>query len=132
MTLLIGLLLVALSIGVVVLPFYRGRRDVDANGDAGFLDANEVRRRGLYEEIETLELERNVGNVDQEEYHRRLQALRMAAAATFREQDRDRLLRESADRGIEREVLDIRRSRLGSQTSLPQEPGHGEDTGSTS
>ena len=118
MAVLIGFLLVLFCIGVILYPFLKSRSR-SATPDS--LEELAHRRRAIYAEIETLKLERELGNLVEEEYQRALQSHRLAAAATFREQEALEVRLEEADRVLEQEVLRLRGRRLhqGWATSSP-------------
>ena len=94
MPVLIGTLLAILVIAVVLYPFL-GRRlrprptadSRDRSGGGG--------PESIYEEIKTLQLEYDLGAVEEEEYRKRLHAYRLRAAAALR----DREEREGASEG---------------------------------
>jgi hypothetical protein len=58
------------------------------------------RRRAIYSDLETLDVERGLGDVDETEYQERSRDFRLAAAATFRDQE----LLESADAEVEEAI----------------------------
>ena len=109
----IGAVLAVVAVVVVLLPFVRARRDADplAPFDA---EGVRVQREGLYRALETLRLERELGQVDDEEFERQMREYRRTAALLVREQER--LLGEAStpdDLGssyeeLEREVQEAR------------------------
>lgn len=107
LALVIGAALALVAVVVVLLPFVRPRRDAEA--DAAF-DAEGVRtqREGLYSALETLRLEHELGQVDDEEFERQMRDYRRTAAMLVREQER--LLGEAPapDEALEREVREAR------------------------
>lgn len=109
----IGAVLAVAAVVVVLLPFVRARRD------AGPLAPSEaegvrVQREGLYRALETLRLERELGQVDDQEFERQMTDYRRTAALLVREQER--LLGDAADadqdgaslEALEREVREAR------------------------
>ena len=123
MAVLIGLLLVLFSIGVVLYPFLKTRR---LSGDAtapSSLDELVEMRHAIYANINTLELERGLGNVDEEEYSQRLERYRLEAAATFREQEKLDAQVQEAEQALEDEVRQVRQFRIFGQAQQEQE-GH--------
>lgn len=105
--LVIGAALAVVAVVVVLLPFIRARRDADPFTP---FDAEGVRvqREGLYRALETLRLERELEQVDEEEFERQMGDYRRTAALLVREQER--LLGEAAapDEALEREVAEAR------------------------
>ena len=103
----IGAALAVIAVVVVLLPFLRHRRLADP-----FIPWNaegvRTQREGLYSALETLNLERELGQVDGEEFERQMREYRRLAALLVREQER--LLGEAAspDEALEREVLEAR------------------------
>lgn len=113
MVIVIGFLLVVFSIAVVVYPFLK--RPLYSDTTASQDDENfEGERRIIYSDIDTLELEKRLGHIDDQEYHMRLRDYRLAAAATFRDQE---ALRSHQEKLIEyteylnEEVKQVQRSR---------------------
>ncbi len=109
----IGAVLAVAAVVVVLLPFVRARRDAEP---ALPFDAEGVRvqREALYRALETLRLERELGQVDGEEFERQMREYRRTAALLVREQER--LLGEAVASGeaatpddqLEREVQEAR------------------------
>ena len=109
----IGAVLAIAAVVVVLLPFVRARRDAEP---ALPFDAEGVRvqREALYRALETLRLERELGQVDDEEFERQMREYRRTAALLVREQER--LLGEAVASGeaatpndqLEREVQEAR------------------------
>ena len=111
MAVVVGLLLVLFCMGVVLYPFGRGRRPAPVQVPVLSLEEVAERRRAVYSDIEILEMERGLGHVDEEEYRRQLREYRMAAAATFRDQERLEQLQSDADQTIEQELRRLRAQR---------------------
>ena len=66
-----------------------------------------MKRQAVYSNIRTLELEHELGKLDEEDYRLRLQSYRLAAAATFKDQEQ----LEELDCSIEEDVAAVRESR---------------------
>ena len=100
MAVTVGLLLVVFCIGVALYPFLKARTS-SSRPDAS-LSVRELveRRQAIYADLETLELERGLRHVDETEYEERSRDYRLAAAATFRDQER----LESADAEVEETI----------------------------
>lgn len=105
--LVIGAVLAVAAIVVVLLPFVRQRRESDAHA-AYDAEAVRIEREGLYRALETLRLERELGQVDDEEFERQAREFRRAAALLVREQER--ILGEALtpDEALEREIREAR------------------------
>ena len=105
--LVIGATLAVIAVVVVLLPFLRQRRDADPQTPWN-AEGVRTQREGLYSALETLNLERELGQVDAEEFERQMREYRRQAALLVREQER--LLGEAAapDTALEREVQEAR------------------------
>ena len=114
MAILIALLLVLFSVGVVVYPFLNARRP-DLSPIPSSLQGLAERRLAIYTDVQTLELEHELGNVEDEDYHRRLKSYVVAAASTLRAEENAQAVLEKLDRRVEEEVLLSRASRRGGQ-----------------
>ena len=99
----IGVLLALLAIGVVVYPFVRSRRSQKRfqSANAGMAQPEEA----ALDEIRTLQLERELGRLDEEEYQGRLRDYRVRAASLLREED---LKLQETDAELEAEILAAR------------------------
>ncbi|MDE2899721.1 MAG: hypothetical protein OXN15_01680 [Chloroflexota bacterium] len=117
--LVVGGALAVVAVVVVLLPFFRQRREAepdepfDPSTGSGRAEGVRVQREGIYQALETLRLERELGQVDDAEYERQAGEYRRMAALLVREQER--LLAEGAseeDGGpndqLEREVAEAR------------------------
>ena len=108
---LVGALLAVLAIGVVLYPFWRRRfpRPSSAvRGPAGDLDGDD--RTVIYEEIRTLQLEYQLGAIDEPDYQTRLRSSRLRAAAALRDRD---LLEQELDLVVEDEIRAARSTKKG-------------------
>ena len=105
--LVIGAALAIIAVAVVLLPFLRSRRDADPLAPWN-AEGVRTQREGLYSALETLNLERALGQVDEEEFERQMREYRRQAALLVREQER--LLGEAAspDTALELEVQEAR------------------------
>ena len=114
--LVVGGALAVVAVVVVLLPFFRGRRDAggveaaasayDPSTGSGRAEGARVQRESIYQALETLRLERELGQVDEAEYERQAGEYRRMAALLVREQER--LLAEGASDGLEHEVAEAR------------------------
>ena len=100
MAVLVGLLLVVFCIGVALYPFFKRRFSSQRAEDASSVQDIVDRRQAIYDALETLESEHSSGNVDEEEYEERSREYRLAAAATFRDQE----MMEDADVEVEEAI----------------------------
>jgi hypothetical protein len=109
MPVLIGALLALLVVGVVLYPFVKRRFGVASPsggrpGDTAGPAAWRLRREEIYESIRGLQLEYEIGGVEETDYRERLRAYRVQAAAVVREQELAEREQELAEREVERLV----------------------------
>ena len=106
MSFIIGALLGVLVTVVVLYPFIKSRfrPSIFPTGDspAGF---GREGRGAIYEDIKTLQLEYDLGRVEDPEYRQRLRDYRLRAASALRDQDG---INRELDRSIEEEILSAR------------------------
>ena len=130
MAVLIGVLLAILVIAVVVYPFVKARFQpryplTDASPAPAGLWPDRVdpggRETMIYEEIRTLQLEHELGSIDESEYEEQLRAYRLQAAATLREQERTQ---QEIDLLMEKEIMAAREA-IRSECCSPE--GKGDD-----
>ena len=108
---LVGALLAVLAIGVVLYPFWRRRfrhPSPEVQGPAGHPEGDD--RTAIYDEIRTLQLEYQLGAIDEADYKERLQSSRLTAALALRDQD---VLNQELDRGLEDEIRAARPAQEG-------------------
>ena len=101
MSVLIGVLLALLAIAVVIYPFVKARfqpRSPLTSVPPDRVDPGG--RETIYEEIRTLQLEYELGSIDEREYEEQLRAYRLQAASALREQE--------IDLSVEREIMAAR------------------------
>ena len=109
---LIGGALAGFSLFMVVYSFFRGTSDRPPGAESpvmstdGESDAVGVGLDSIYDSIETLELDFQLGNVPAEQYREEMLAYRLEAAAVIREQIEGG--RASPELLLEREVLEAR------------------------
>jgi hypothetical protein len=125
MAIFIGALLTLLSIGVVLYPFLKrgaafGRARPSPDHDPEAPDEG-PELEAIYEAIQTLHLEYQLGNVPQGLYREQVDACKLQAALALRRQ-RERMDQDD-DRLLEQEIMLAR-------TSLPFSPS-GQATGSS-
>lgn len=106
--LLIGGLLTLFCLAVVALPFLRRRGH--HLGDDGADQAAAVHAWAV-QELRTLEVERQVGEITQDEFLARREQLRLAAARALSEQAQSGSRRPVGDEALESEVLALRQDR---------------------
>ena len=130
----IGVLLALLAIGVVIFPFVRSGRRVGLFQGHGSGE-DRVEETAL-DEIRALQLDWELGRVDDEEYQRRLNDYRVRAALLLRERD---MKLQEVDAELEAEILAARAitddgpaSSYGSAGPLAETPGNHENNGPTS
>ena len=106
MPVLIGILLAILTIGVILYPFLKARFRPQTNRTLGPPDQRaRGDREAIYEDIRTLQLEYELGGVEERDYHERLRASRLQAAAALHAQEQKEL---ELDRMLEEEILLLR------------------------
>jgi hypothetical protein len=106
MEFLIIALLVIFSIVVIIYPFLRKRTPSQPSSKFGPYDPTSLtRREEIYDEIKGLQLERELGSVQDEDYRERMNAYRVQAARALQEQDREF---SDLDRALEEEILATR------------------------
>ena len=105
--------LVFAFIAILVLAWPIMRRSRAAAGPAAQPDAvSEVaqRRARIYDDIKTLALDYELGNVPAEEYNAKLAAFRLEAARALRDQEQLQQAQTALEDDLENEVLELRRS----------------------
>ena len=144
MPVLIGALLALLVVGVVLYPFVKRRFGAGGPCPSGPADgagpvAWRLRREEIYESIRSLQLEYEIGGVEEADYRDRLRAYRVQAAAVVREQERaerevERLvemevgaLRESGPPGPPRPVTPVEDGTIERSVSQESEEYHAEE-----
>ena len=112
MVIAISVLITLLAVGVVIYPFVKARlhpsdsrNGLSRNDETGVGADDYESREVIYEDIRTLQLDHDLGIIEEAEYRERMRAYRLQAAATLR--DRERLEME-IDRQLEDEVLAAR------------------------
>ena len=111
MALFVNLLLVLVSVVVLAWPILRGRQA--ASSSTSPLDSLEEvlkRRQRIYDEIQTLVLDHEIGNLRTAEYEEELGAQRLKAADALREQEQIQDALSRLEDEIEDETLGLRRS----------------------
>lgn len=105
--------LVFAFIAILVLAWPILRRGRSAPGPAPQPDAlSEIARlrARIYEDIKTLALDYELGNVPSEEYNARLTAFRLEAARALRDQEQLQEAQAALEDDLEREALELRKS----------------------
>jgi hypothetical protein len=89
MALLLGLLLALASIALLAWPILRRKQTVSSSAlSLDSLEDLQWRQHQVYDEIKTLILDYELGNIPPEEYEERLGAYRLGAADLLRQQER--------------------------------------------
>ena len=83
----IAVLLALLSLIVISHPFLRAHLQSKANSLSDLSEEPDRSNRSLFDDIDRLNLDLDLGNVTPEEYERQMNALRHAAAANLRAQE---------------------------------------------
>ena len=118
MAVVVGVLLAVVAVGVVLFPFLRGRFQMGSHSLTDALEKIRTRREAIYSEIASLELEHELGQVEQEEYQYRLDTYRLEAAAALREQEGLEADLQALDDALETEVQRIRLGQDSNAASL--------------
>ena len=111
MAYLLGFLLALVSIALLARPFLRQRQPASMpSSSLDSLKNVQWRQQQVYDEIKTLILDHNLGNVPSEEYGEKLGAYRIQAADLLRQEEQ--LLHETKylEKEIEDRVLALRMS----------------------
>ena len=102
---IIGAALALLAGVVVLLPFLRARPAAETPpADVSAAEGVRLQREGLYRALETLRLERELGQVDAQEYTRQLEDYRRQAALLVRAQEQLSGQADAATAALERAV----------------------------
>ncbi len=107
MVLVFSALLAVFVIGIVAIPFFRMPKKADTFNPQNAKSLRS-RRESIYQALETLRLERELGQVDEQEYQRQLLEYRRQAAITLQQQDRVEGDQQELEVLIEEEILAAR------------------------
>ena len=88
MTVFISALLAFLVITVIIYPFIKARFHPTSLAPDSLAQVGWGDREAIYEEIRALQLERELGSIDEPEYQEQLRAYRWQVAAALRDQER--------------------------------------------
>ena len=113
---LIGGLLALFVVAAVLYPFFPGRVRTRTSSGLGVgrvrigrpATAGRRPNEHVYDDINTLRLEYELGQIEEEEYHQRLREYRLEAEASLKEQDG---LEQRLDQSLEEEILAARAHR---------------------
>ena len=111
MALFVNLLLVVVSVVVLAWPMLKGRR-VESSSISPLDSLEEVmkRRQRIYNEIQTLVLDHELGSIPANEYEEELRVHRLNAADAMREQERLQETLSHLEDELEDEALALRKS----------------------
>ena len=107
MPLAFSALLAVIAIVIVAIPFFRTPKKDDTFNPQD-AEAFRSQRESIYQALETLRLERELGQVDDEEYQRQLREYRRQAAIALEAQERVEGDQEQLVALLEEEVLAAR------------------------
>ena len=125
MAVLIAALLAVFVVAVIPYPFMKGRlRSRSAPVSDSSVDAGRGGREQIYESIRTLQLEYELGSIEEGEYKNRLRAYRLQAASALREQEE---MESELDQALEEEIGVARATRRGERGSPEQREGPGDE-----
>ena len=121
MAVLISALLAIAIVIVVLYPFIRARLRSDSvtHTEEDVVLPSDT-KQVIYEEIKTLQLEHELGRVDDEEYKQRLDAYRIRAAQSLRDME---LLENDLDQALEKEIRAARGRMKNGAFPVDGEPG---------
>ena len=115
MAVVIAAMLAIFGIAVVIYPFIKARfRAQSSPGVNSTADGSWGTREGIYQDIRTLQLEYDLGRLEENDYQERLLAYRIQAAAAIR---RDGSSERELDRSLEQEILALRYRSKGEHSS---------------
>lgn len=110
MLLLIGFVLAVGCLVVVLIPFIRGGIGSESLALNCVSLGMDIRRVRVFEEIRTLLLEYELGNIPEEDYRTRLRLLKIHAATVLRDQHRLEKVLQEFDQELETEISSFRHS----------------------
>ena len=113
---LVGALLAVLAIGVILYPFWKRRFRQPSPGLRKQTEHLAEDGTAIYEEIRTLQLEYQLGAIDEVDYQTRLRSSRLRAAAALRDRD---LLEQGLDLALEDEIRAARSENKGDGDAPP-------------
>ena len=107
MVLAFSALLVMFAIAIVAIPFFRAPKKTDTFKPQ---HAKSLRsqRASIYQALETLRLERELGQVDDHEYQRQLREYRYQAALALQQEELVGSDQEQLEDLLEKEILAVR------------------------
>jgi hypothetical protein len=111
-------LLAVIAVAIIAIPFFRTPKKEDAF-DPHNAEALRSQRESIYQALETLRLERELGQVDDQEYQRQLREYRRQAAIALQAQERVEGDQEELVALLEEEVL-AARARLQKDDEQPK------------
>ena len=111
MAFILGLSFAFLAILLLAWPVLRRSRAApDATPSPDPLSEVALRRSRIYDDIKTLVLDHELGNIPDQEYEEKLAAYRIDAARAIRDQEQLQQVQATLEDALEREVLELRRS----------------------
>ena len=120
MAVVVGLTFAFLAIVALAWPVIMRRRSRAAQEAPPDAIQEALRRRDrVYDDIRTLILDHELGNVPDDEYERKLAAFRIDAARAIRDLEQLRQASPEQDAELEKEVLELRRSWGSVSDTLP-------------
>ncbi len=111
MAFILGLSFAFLAILLLAWPVLRRNRAApDATPSQAPLSQVALRRSRIYDDIKTLVLDHELGNIPDQEYEEKLAVYRIDAARAIRDQEQLQQAQATLEDDLEREVLELRRS----------------------
>ncbi|MBI4233794.1 MAG: hypothetical protein HY686_05075 [Chloroflexi bacterium] len=109
MLFLIGALVILLSVGILLIPFLqRDRRRATLPRDTS--QEALLRREAIYQEINTLQLEYELGHINEADFQARLHDYRLQAAAALKEEVEQSEAAQALAAALEEEVKALRQA----------------------
>jgi hypothetical protein len=102
--LLAEILFALLCLIILAWPFSRRGRARSSAPNLQQLSTIRQRREAVYEEIRSLELERELGSIEPQDFQRRLRSYRIEAAAVIQEQETIELWLMNQENSLEKEI----------------------------
>jgi len=98
MAVIIGITLALLCVSVAAYPFFKNRSDRKEGPPVPIAEVTDM--ESLYEAIQTLQLEHQIGKVPEELYREQFQSYRLQLAVALRDQDQTRNLQDALEAEI--------------------------------
>lgn len=115
MGILIGALLAILSLTVLLAPFFRAGQRRGLSQATQNLEDVMAKRQRVYQEMQALQLDYQLGNIEEEEYRTLMRGRRLEAASLMQRQKEEEEKLEGLSQEVEEAILAFRKSVAGWQ-----------------